>query len=134
MTMGISDGTDEVARTQDGQVRRALLRRWVRGLFTIAIILAMPAACPGIDRAINPNVEREEQARMAERLQRAAGERFVTASGDTLRAVVYTPAHPSDAQIAAGRRGLVWWSRILAIVVGLGLLESSWRILRRRPA
>jgi hypothetical protein len=83
--MGISDGTDDVGRTQDGHVRRALLRRWARGLFAVAIVLTLPIVYPKL-------------------------------------------VHTGEL------RALVWWSRILAIVVGLGLLESTWRILRRRPA
>lgn len=114
-------------------MRRELLRRWIRGIVAIAIILSIPAVFSRLPRVTDPQRERAEAVRAAERLQRAGSERVVTASGETLRAVIYLPAAPSEAANAAQQRGLVWWSRILAAVIGLGLVSGTWRTLRRRP-
>jgi hypothetical protein len=115
----------------DQSTRRALVRRWVRGAIAIGLFLVLPTLFTHLLGALDPHRERAELARAAEREQRANGVPFVTSSGDTVRAVVYSPAHPGQAAEDAQHRGLVWWSRLLAAVTALGLLTGTWRTLRR---
>src|SRR4051812_5493169 len=113
-------------------VRRALLRRWVRGSVAIGLLLVLPTAVAHLAATLDPQDERRAIARASERQQRASGAPFVTASGETARAVVYSPASPTQAHEDARHRNLVWWSRLLATVTAIGLLTETWRIIRQR--
>lgn len=108
-------------------LRRELLRIWVRGVLVIAILLSLPVLYPYFLRAVDPQYERREIAQAQEQRQRAGGDVVVTPSGEVRRAVVYTPASSEVRQ----SRGLVWWTRLLAAVAGLGMVNQSRRVLRR---
>jgi hypothetical protein len=99
----------------------------------IAAILAIPRIFPAVVRTVNPNSAREAMAQELEQRQRAGGVPVVSPRGETLRAVVYLPATPSADAAAAQQRGLVWWSRALALVFAAGLLQRSLRLMRRVP-
>jgi hypothetical protein len=111
-------------------VRQRLVRQWVRGLIAITVVLSLPFVLSSFLRAVGPH-RPESVGQAAMQLRRGGGERIVTASGDTLRTVVIRPASRHDATDLARQQGLVWWSRILAMVVALGLLSSTWRTLRQ---
>lgn len=108
--------------------KQRLVRLWTRGLIMIATVLAVPLLYPKFVRAVDSQAPGRERAQVAERQARAGGERHVTASGDTVRAVVYTPASPSEASTRTLHRGLTWWSRLLAFVMVIGLLRTTRRI------
>jgi len=110
--------------------RRTLVIAWVRGVLAIAALLIMPSAFRRLIHAIDPHQERLEVAQAAERQQRAAAESFTTSTGEVRRAVVTTPAYPSEADEEANQRGLRWWSRFLAVMVLLGLIRQTWRVMR----
>ena len=44
---------------------------------------------------------------------------------------IYARAIPSAAAAATQQRGLVWWSRILAVVFAAGMLRQTVRVMRR---
>jgi hypothetical protein len=113
-------------------VRRALLRRWVRGSVAIGLLLVLPMAVAHLEARLDPQYERREIARSLERHQRASGVPFVTASGEAARAVVYSPTFPTQEGEDARHRYLMWWSRLLATVTAIGLLAQTWRIIRQR--
>lgn len=113
-------------------LRRALLRRWVRGSVAIGLLLLLPAIAARLETAFDPGHERREISRVNERRQRANGVPFVTATGETVTAVVYSPTFQSQAAEDGRHRALVWWSRMLAAVTALGLLTGTWQLLRQR--
>ena len=109
---------------------RRLLTVWIRTLLTVAILLALPALYPRFMRAVDPQRERQEMAQKLEREQRAHEERTVLPSGEIRHSIVFTPASPSERSDAAQLRGLVWWARLLALVVVLGAARRTYRIVK----
>ncbi|MEO7713753.1 MAG: hypothetical protein ABIV10_12630 [Gemmatimonadaceae bacterium] len=93
--------------------------------------LSVPALSLVLDRAFNPRYEREEIARALERKARSEGDVVVLPSGETRRAVVYTPAGASPKDPAANRI-LTWWSRLIAAVILIETIRQTLR-LRRAP-
>ena len=115
----------------DQSSRRALLRRWIRGSLTIGLLLMLPAAYTRLAASLDPHRERREIAQAIERQQRASGVLTVTETGQTVRAVVYSPTSPTQEESEALHRALVWWSRLLAAVAALGLLHKTWQAVRQ---
>jgi hypothetical protein len=121
----------------DQSLRRALLRRWIRGSIAIAMFLMVPTAFTRLEAILDPHQERREIAQRIERQQRAGGVRTVTDAGQTMRAVVYSPTSPSPDEEDARHQSLVWWARLLAAVTALGLLNTTWQLVRqssRKPS
>ena len=116
----------------DRSLYRALLQRWLRGALLIGARLLMPSGFALMQRTFDPGAERRDIARMIERRQRSTGEIVITASGETRRAVVYTPAGPPEAFGPSRYASRVWWSRALALLAALSLLAETWRLCRRR--
>jgi hypothetical protein len=109
---------------------RRLLAIWVRAIFTVTILLALPVLYPRFVRAVDPQRERREMAQALERQQRAGGERTVLPSGEIRHAIVFTPASPSERSDANQLRGLVWWARLLALVVLLGASRRTYLLVK----
>jgi hypothetical protein len=116
----------------DRSLRRELLQRWLRGALVIGALLVLPSGLVLLQRALDPGADRRELARTIERQQRANGEIVITATGETRRAVVYTPAGPPEAFGLSWYASHVWWSRVLAVLAALRLLAETWRLLYRR--
>jgi hypothetical protein len=116
----------------DQSLQRVLLQRWLRGALVIGALLLMPSGFALLQRVFDPGAERREIARMIERQQRANGEIVITATGETRRAVVYTPAGSPEAFGPLWYASRVWWSRVLAVLAALSLLAETWRLLHRR--
>ena len=112
-------------------LRPALLRQWVPGIASIGLLLTMPATFERLQASLDPFRERREIAWEAEREQRARGTPYVTAAGETVRAVVHSPTSPTQAEEDARRRSLVWWCRVLAALIALGLVARTWETVRR---
>lgn len=113
--------------------RREMLALWVRNGISIAMLLAIPTLFPLALRAVNPNFEREEIARVQEREQRSGGERVVLPSGEVRRAIVYTAARP-DPEDSPSRRASVWWSRVMAAVLLIATIRRTLQLRRARAA
>src|SRR5688500_2228405 len=98
----------------DRALQRVITPRWLRGARAVPGILAMPAWLDVVQRTLDPGRERRELAYAVERQQRAGGETFIARTGERVRAVVYTPVYPSEADEISRRRQAVRWSRFLA--------------------
>jgi hypothetical protein len=89
----------------------------------IGVLLAFPRWYPPLMRRIDTQMSRRELAAEAEREARAGGEIFRGPSGETMRAVVYTPAGPDD---AATIRSMTWLLRLVALTLIVQLVASLY--------
>lgn len=116
-----------VENALNGTGRRVAWVGW--RLFLIGALLTFPLWEPPLERRIDPYAERTEIAVEAEREARAGGELVRLPSGETRRAVVYTPAGPTD----GGRteRYLTWLCRLIALTIVLQLIAGppDWDVV-----
>ena len=111
-------------------LRRQLVAVWARALLVIAFALAMPTLYPLLMRVADPGRERLELAWALERQQRAAGDIVVTPTGERRRAVVVTPAAPSEQAEKVTIQELTRWGRLLALFVVLGAATRTYHVFR----
>jgi hypothetical protein len=78
-------------------------------------------------RRIDPHAARRELAIEAERTARASGELIKGGSGETRRAVVYTPGDPTDEK--GTDRYITWMCRLVALTLVLQLFVGERRVL-----
>jgi len=90
-------------------------------ILLIAACLTFPLWEPALMRRIDTQMSRRELAVEAERVARAGGEIVRGPSGETVRAVVYTPADTGDAR---SFRYETWLFRLAALTLFMQLLVS----------
>lgn len=111
-------------------ISRSLVIVWIRALVVASGLLVLPGLYPRLIRRLDPRQERLEIAHAVERQQRVAGERVVLPSGEVRRAVVVTPAYPSEATEAREQRAFLWWGASLAVLVIVGAMRDTYLLLR----
>jgi hypothetical protein len=110
------------------------MARSIRGiavrLLLIVVLLTFPLWDPPMMRRIDTQMGRRELAVEMERSARAGGELVRRPSGEVVRAVVYTPADPSDAQAT---RSITWMARLVALALFLQLVASAYDVPEPEP-
>jgi hypothetical protein len=105
------------------------LTRHARGvavrIVLIGILLSYPVWYSPLERHFDSHVARRALAIEAERTARASGERVKSPTGETRRAVVYTPGDPTG-EVAANRF-FIWVCRLVALTLVLQLFVVGRR-------
>jgi hypothetical protein len=99
------------------------------GLLLIGAFLAFPLWYPLIMRRVDTQLSRRELVHESERRARAGGQLIRRPTGETVRAVVYTPGDTADAQIM--RYG-TWVFRLFALMQIIQLVAGAYHSPERR--
>ena len=89
-------------------------------LLLVGVLLSYPIWDLPLTRRIYPDTERIELAVKAERAARSSGPLVRTPSGESRRAVVYTPGDPAG--LTKASQFLTWLFRAFALMIVLQML------------